>query len=538
VDSINEGDIQDDIPPMTGGSREVNQVYNSFAKLYKIVRLSNTAFFSGNIEWALKFLTDALKLYRNVDDKKAIGVALNNLGNTYLSLYLARKSGACCCQVNGTCVKMVAHGCYDEAIEMATEEYEAAVRDEAINDDTRSDYAFQLANRYFNRGVFLMLTRDDPCNPEDWLEKAREDLESAAILDMDVRNFWIRSRQIKTHSDEYFERLIRRSAGLMTSFEDGSEDVQALLHEADSLLCSIGRDGDSPLIQNVTLSGRLQQLEEVAIRNELKCGNVKGAARFAIRMLIEDEYLIESAFSAAAEALLQSMQSCDDLHWTSETIKTTQASFRQMIKACKPTEALPSLEKNVIFALDATLSLKDERLQATQEGVVQLYDRVCNEDDQIGMLVFSGRVDEDCTFSLTKNSYAVSEKLSELSFHARGQTQLSRGFHRALDMVESSEDETWLVLVTDCQFWSEPNDWNDVHNKCLEMSRQQPIHLVIIGVDLPEEMASNLRSICRQRSSALIEASGSMQSIAEAFEEVSTMIDGGGALRGFTMEKF
>jgi hypothetical protein len=72
VESINEKSIQEELPPMTGGSREVNQVYNSFAKLYKVVRFSNMAFFSGNMFLANKFLKDALKLFRNVDDKKAM----------------------------------------------------------------------------------------------------------------------------------------------------------------------------------------------------------------------------------------------------------------------------------------------------------------------------------------------------------------------------------------------------------------------------------------------------------------------------------
>lgn len=62
-----------------GGSRESNKVYISFAKLFKIVRVSNTAFFSGNLEWAYHFVSDALKLFRKIEDRKAIGVASNNV---------------------------------------------------------------------------------------------------------------------------------------------------------------------------------------------------------------------------------------------------------------------------------------------------------------------------------------------------------------------------------------------------------------------------------------------------------------------------
>jgi len=56
VQSINKGNIEDDIPPLHGGSSETNQVYNCFAKLYKIVRVSNGAFFSGNLGFAYRYV--------------------------------------------------------------------------------------------------------------------------------------------------------------------------------------------------------------------------------------------------------------------------------------------------------------------------------------------------------------------------------------------------------------------------------------------------------------------------------------------------
>ena len=58
VQKINEGGIGDDIPPLDGGSRESLRVYSSFAKLYKIVRVSNFAFFSGNLTWAYRVIND------------------------------------------------------------------------------------------------------------------------------------------------------------------------------------------------------------------------------------------------------------------------------------------------------------------------------------------------------------------------------------------------------------------------------------------------------------------------------------------------
>ena len=76
VHCINSRKIEDDIPPLDGGSSEVRQVYNSFSKLYKTVRVSNIAFFNGNLAFARNVTNDALKLYRKIGDKKAVGIVL------------------------------------------------------------------------------------------------------------------------------------------------------------------------------------------------------------------------------------------------------------------------------------------------------------------------------------------------------------------------------------------------------------------------------------------------------------------------------
>ena len=66
VENVNAGKIEDDVPPLEGGSREVNQVYSSFAKLHKIIRISNSAFFSGNLKWAYDIAHDGLLLFQKV----------------------------------------------------------------------------------------------------------------------------------------------------------------------------------------------------------------------------------------------------------------------------------------------------------------------------------------------------------------------------------------------------------------------------------------------------------------------------------------
>jgi hypothetical protein len=56
VKAINERIMGHDIPPLHGGSREVHQVYACFAKIVRAVQMSNTAFFSVDLLWAIEFV--------------------------------------------------------------------------------------------------------------------------------------------------------------------------------------------------------------------------------------------------------------------------------------------------------------------------------------------------------------------------------------------------------------------------------------------------------------------------------------------------
>jgi hypothetical protein len=104
VKAINGNVIDHDIPSLHGGSREVHHVYACFAKLVRAVRMSNTAFFSGDLMWAFEFISDALHLFRTMENQKAQGIACSNLGNTLQAIYRHDMcADHCCSKANGTC---------------------------------------------------------------------------------------------------------------------------------------------------------------------------------------------------------------------------------------------------------------------------------------------------------------------------------------------------------------------------------------------------------------------------------------------------
>ena len=92
-----------------------------------------------------------------------------------------------------------------------------------------------------------------------------------------------------------------------------------------------------PLFQEVNRSGRQQQVESLEILLALNCADNHLAAMTGMRMLVEDAYLMESAFVRAAEALLRLMKEGDgDILFSKRSIECTRDDLRAMVKSCKP----------------------------------------------------------------------------------------------------------------------------------------------------------------------------------------------------------
>lgn len=81
VNSMLNDDMDADVTKnYSPNSEEINQLYQSFAKLKFVLKYANEEFFSGNDAQALINYSNALKLYLELNQKEGIGMAYNNIG--------------------------------------------------------------------------------------------------------------------------------------------------------------------------------------------------------------------------------------------------------------------------------------------------------------------------------------------------------------------------------------------------------------------------------------------------------------------------
>jgi len=503
VQNVKRGEY-DSIPPLKGGCREVRGVYNTFAKLNKIVKVSNTSFFSGKLDMAHHFVSDALVLYRKINDRKAIGVTCNNLANTLFAMQYENIDTFNCCDSGNACYANQALALYDEALVQSQQDFDRA------EGDIKVDYAIQLSDRLFNRGLYFLFIDGLECAPENSRERGYNDITFSRNLHADIRHYLIENKQLFSKASQYFSRLLRRINCLAAFYDDFGLriiwDARALLDEANQLMsaasdASLGGNF-CPLFQEVNKFGRQQQLESLEILLSLKCKDNLKAAKTGMRMLVEDVNLLESAFVRAAEALLRFMKEGDEsISFSKRPIESARDEFRTMAKSCKKESF--EIGKNAVFVLEICPSQWKLSNEGTHSGeflnelnnqCLWLYDNALQDDDQIGIIsntvsdvyyVEIGSKEENEGRQRSFLDDATSDCVESPSNMHRADSYLSTGLQMLIDSSMSLQSDSYIVWVIDGYPRYEKEVLISLRDKIeqLNQKRSYQIHVLIIGLN-------------------------------------------------------
>lgn len=553
VKSINSGQTEEGFPPLVGGSREIHRVYNTFAKLYKVVRVSNTAFFSGNLKWAFHFVGDALRLFRKVDDKKAVGIASNNLGNVLFAIHydavgdfeLNEEGYAEDSQGDESSLITLALRHFDEAVELAQQDF-----DQAPDTELKCDFALQLSDRLFNRGLFCLLVDGDEDAPIDCRERGYTDIRRSRNLDYDAKDFWMARKLLLKNSDAYFARLIRRINGLADFYDDiGLRevwDVKELIDDADQLLFAAWNEANAPLFEELNRVGRLQELEGAAILLWLRMGNELEAARLAMRMFSEDQYILEAAFVRAGEALLRVLRDGGEtLTFSKKAVSCVREDLRRMAKSCKNVSL--DVGKCLVFAVELGAKWEgDPLLEKINENCLRLYDRHCAENDYMGLAAFSTKESLTVELGMKDGNEGRQRTLLDIATSSTAEGA-SPAFPLAVQMVvdaqASLDNDSYIILILDGHAWaSETCATIQSQIDRLNQERNTSIHLFILGLAVEDEGArSQCHRLCSvSKQSFYIDVSwGNADIVFDAIaDSLTSRQRTNGFLRGITMERF
>ncbi|CAB9506181.1 expressed unknown protein [Seminavis robusta] len=536
VKSIKNKSLREEIPDVQGGSREVSFVHESFQRLMKVVRFANTAFFAGDRTQSFHSMEDALNLFVKLGNQKAIGVANNNLGTMVLQEQMESFGtdrhfdnsmfGICISEIYNVGINY-----FDESIKNGSFEYELARDTEDMG-----PYAKQLANRHFNRGMFLVVVRHHPLCPSWINEDGVSDILRAKDLDLEVMKFLHLNHLEKAYEVQEFESLLRRARGILLLVRNyGFADpwgIDTLIEMADTMLSEAVFT--SNLFNAMGRVGRRQQIDDLRIQHELCKKDYLAAGKIAMRMLVEDEYIIDTVIVNASTAVNRYFQS-EGIRIP--TINATQYLQRETRKA---QVNVMREAKNVFFCLDYSGSMAGERMARANKNLLWVYHEHCSDKDMVGFIRFNHDIDDSLWFPLGKKGDwgQVQEAVLMQATGAEGGTRFYAALNRCVTQILNTEtkNDTWIIALTDGE-----SSWDHPAKKVVERisnsnkKRSAKIHVIIIGFEVPVSVVKTCKGVTAVTDKSLyIDARGGLEEMDKAFEQVVSVI-GGSAI---TMESF
>ena len=173
-----------------------------------------------------------------------------------------------------------------------------------------------LANRYFNRAVFFLTTSKDHKNPKEAESLGFRDLQITGDMDLEIVDQCV-EMGFKINRVERFELMMSRVRGLLGLVKLGySPDelfIEDQINDVYKDLSKAMKNPSSELFKDVPMAGRMQKLDTELIKylRDAK-GDNTNAARVAVRMFVEDEYLYPEAEQEAVKMLLIYLKKAED----------------------------------------------------------------------------------------------------------------------------------------------------------------------------------------------------------------------------------
>ena len=315
-------------------------VQDTFKMLYEVLSVGNQAYVSGDIEQAYKVLSDALRLFKRLENEKAIGVVCNNLGAIMHAIYkkIADSNKLVMCGMSKREVVSKGISYFRTSIKLGEELYDKFYEEQGWSPECLA-FMQNLSSRYFNRAMFLLTVKNDHTEPIDAEQLGFRDIQITKDMDvevvgmfpfcMDQSKFKPPPHQISpkfpssafscNFADQFvdigfladkvkhYDLTISRINGYLTLMEMSYPDIWEVgekIHTASNELKAAMKTSSVGLFDEMTPAGRMQQLELQLIRYAKVRGDVSEAAKIGIRMLVEDEYISDVAELKAVESLI------------------------------------------------------------------------------------------------------------------------------------------------------------------------------------------------------------------------------------------
>merc|ERR1712232_1278608 len=183
-------------------------------------------------------------------------------------------------------------------------------------------------------------------------------------------------------------------------------------------------------------------------------------------------------------------------------------------------------EKSVVFAVDVSGSMGGPRIAKARENLMKIFDEYIEDEDQLAMLTFNHTTTVHFELQNVGASRDVLRSRAERACQVSGGTAFFDALITAASNLEASsmsEHPQWIIALTD---GADQHSKSTLDNALMKIqnTRGKP-NLIIVGIQLSESIKPSMDKLASATDrSVFIDASGGLESLDDAFQQVAEMI--------------
>lgn len=153
---------------------------------------------------------------------------------------------------------------------------------------------------------------------------------------------------------------------------------------------------------------------------------------------------------------------------------------------------------DIIYAIDASGSMKGEKLEQAKKAGVALAYKTLQDKNRIGLIIFREKVVE--AVPLTKNFELIIKKLVRI--RAKQQTNIAQTIMKATELLSKTKNSKHLIIITDL-IPTKGQKPSEETLKAASTAAAERIRISIVGISLDEKAEKLARKIVELTSGTL-----------------------------------
>ncbi|MFT4304473.1 MAG: vWA domain-containing protein [Candidatus Woesearchaeota archaeon] len=136
----------------------------------------------------------------------------------------------------------------------------------------------------------------------------------------------------------------------------------------------------------------------------------------------------------------------------------------------------------IIYAIDASASMKGKKIEMAKKAGIALSFNACNDKNEVGLIVFGDEIKDE--LKPTNNFKLILNQIAKIK--PSRQTNIAKSIERAYELFDNNNLTKHLIIITDAMPTTGDDPINETIKECFNAYKQN-ITTSIIGIDLDKE---------------------------------------------------